>query len=129
MERLAAIFKALSDRNRLEIFQRIRSCCCGCGEADGIRSDACGEESSAGSQGAADGLASGDAGAPPADVGNSVSEIASQFDLSLSTVSHHLKELRNAGLIICEKRGQWVYCRPNPEVLKDIEGFLEDVES
>ena len=64
--------------------------------------------------------------ANPVDAGNSVSEIASQFDLSLSTVSHHLKELRNAGLIICEKRGQWVYCRPNPEVLKDIEGFLED---
>ena len=103
MERLAAIFKALSDRNRLAIFQTIRSCCCDCGVVNDSES--------------------------PGDAGNSVSDIAGHFNLSLSTVSHHLKELRNAGLIICEKRGQWVHCRPNPEVLKDIEGFLDDVES
>lgn len=122
MERLAAIFKALSDRNRLAIFQTIRSCCCGVvNDADAAVED------EAGSSEAQTRLA-GEAD-PPSDVGNSVSEIASRFDLSLSTVSHHLKELRNAGLIICEKRGQWVYCRPNPEVLKDIEGFLEDEQS
>ena len=103
MERLAAIFKALSDRNRLAIFQTIRTCCCDCGAVN-------------------------DAEAPD-DTGNSVSDIASRFDLSLSTVSHHLKELRTAGLIICEKRGQWVYCRPNPDVLKDIEEFLDEAQS
>ena len=93
---LAEIFKALSDPNRLAIFQSIRSCCCGCEVSE-------------------------------EDVGNSVSEIARNFDLSLSTVSFHLKELRNAGLIICEKRGQWVYCSPNPEVLGRIEKFVDEI--
>ena len=124
MERLAAIFKALSDRNRLAIFQTIRSCCCDCRVMNDAEAAA---DDEAGSSEVSPRLA-GEAEAP-SDVGNSVSEIASRFDLSLSTVSHHLKELRNAGLIICEKRGQWVYCRPNPEVLKDIEGFLEDEQS
>ena len=124
MERLAAIFKALSDRNRLAILQTIRSCCCDCRAVNDAKAGADDAADSAGAQPQAAGEAE-----PPSDVGNSVSDIASRFDLSLSTVSHHLKELRNAGLIICEKRGQWVYCRPNPEALKDIEGFLDDVES
>ena len=59
---------------------------------------------------------------------NSISKIAREFDLSLSTVSHHLKELRNAGLIRCEKRGQTVYCTPVPEALEEIERFLGEAE-
>jgi DNA-binding transcriptional ArsR family regulator len=54
---------------------------------------------------------------------NSVSAIASQFDLSLSTVSHHLKELRNAGLIRCERRGQHIFCSADPGVLAEIGQF------
>jgi ArsR family transcriptional regulator len=38
----------------------------------------------------------------------SVCKIASKFDMSLSTISHHMKELRNAGLIRCERRGQTI---------------------
>ena len=56
---------------------------------------------------------------------NTVSRLADQFDLSLSTVSHHLKELRMAGLIVCEKRGQTVYCAPNEEVLRKLENYLK----
>ena len=59
---------------------------------------------------------------------NSISKIAREFDLSLSTVSHHLKELRNAGLIRCEKRGQTVYCTAEPEALEVIERFLGEAE-
>ncbi len=59
---------------------------------------------------------------------NSISKIAREFDLSLSTVSHHLKELRNAGLIRCEKRGQTVYCTAEPEALEAIERFLGEGE-
>ena len=55
---------------------------------------------------------------------NSISKIAREFDLSLSTVSHHLKELRNAGLIRCEKHRQTVHCTPVPEALEAIAGFL-----
>jgi DNA-binding transcriptional ArsR family regulator len=62
------------------------------------------------------------------DAQNSISKIASEFDLSLSTVSHHLKELRNAGLIRCKKHGQTVYCTPVPEALEAIAGFLGDAE-
>ena len=54
----------------------------------------------------------------------SISKIAAEFDLTLSTVSHHIKELRNAGLIRCEKVGQTVYCTPDPATLEAIERFL-----
>ena len=66
----------------------------------------------------------GGVGIPEDQVGNTVSRIADEFEVSLSTVSHHLKELRNAGLIVCEKRGQSVHCTPNEDTLKEIEGFL-----
>ena len=92
---LAAVFKALSDPNRLAILQLLRECC----------GDSCRFE--------------------PGDEGETVSSIAERFDISLSTVSHHLKELRNAGLIDCVKRGQWVYCSPNPKVLAGLRDFLE----
>lgn len=55
---------------------------------------------------------------------NSISKIAAEFELTLSTVSHHIKELRTAGLIRCEKVGQTVYCTPDPRALKAIERFL-----
>jgi len=55
---------------------------------------------------------------------NSISRIASQFDVSLSTVSHHMKELRNAGLIHCYRRGQTTYCAPGAAALRLVEEFL-----
>jgi DNA-binding transcriptional ArsR family regulator len=55
---------------------------------------------------------------------NSISQIARQFDLSLSTVSHHIKELREAGLIRSVRRGQSVYCSVEPGVLDEIGRFL-----
>jgi DNA-binding transcriptional ArsR family regulator len=56
----------------------------------------------------------------------SISALAREFDLSLSTVSHHIKELRRAGLIRCVKRGQTVYCEPDPAALGAIEQFLRE---
>lgn len=38
-----------------------------------------------------------------------VCEITEQFDLSQSTISHHLRLLREAGLIDGERRGTWMY--------------------
>jgi ArsR family transcriptional regulator len=61
------------------------------------------------------------------DAADSLSKIAERFGLALSTVSHHVKELRNAGLIQCEKQGQTVYCRPDPEILEEVERFLQGV--
>lgn len=58
---------------------------------------------------------------------DNLSQIAERFHLSLSTVSHHVKELRNAGLITCEKRGQRLYCWVHPEVLASLEQFAKGV--
>jgi ArsR family transcriptional regulator len=54
---------------------------------------------------------------------NSLSEIAERFGLALSTVSHHVKELRDAGLIHCEKRGQKLHCWVDAAVLERLEQF------
>jgi DNA-binding transcriptional ArsR family regulator len=56
----------------------------------------------------------------------SISALAREFDLSLSTVSHHIKELRRAGLIRCVKRGQTVYCESDPAALDAIQHFLRE---
>jgi len=63
------------------------------------------------------------------EVANSISWIASRFNVSLSTVSHHIKELRNAGLIRCEKRGQTVYCSPDPELIEEVQRFMAGVKA
>jgi DNA-binding transcriptional ArsR family regulator len=52
--------------------------------------------------------------------GNTVCAIAQDFQLALSTVSHHLKELRSAGLITCERRGQQVVCAINYDTLSQV---------
>ncbi|AAZ55592.1 transcriptional regulator, ArsR family [Thermobifida fusca YX] len=40
-----------------------------------------------------------------------VCDLTAAFDLSQPTISHHLKLLRQAGLITAERRGTWVYYR------------------
>lgn len=40
----------------------------------------------------------------------------SDVGVSQPTVSHHLKKLREAGLLTSERRGTWVYCRVEPSV-------------
>ncbi|MGW2189710.1 ArsR/SmtB family transcription factor, partial [Streptomyces sp. NPDC001719] len=46
------------------------------------------------------------------------------FDLSQPTISHHLKLLREAGLIASERRGTWVYYRLLPEMTDRLAGVL-----
>jgi ArsR family transcriptional regulator len=50
---------------------------------------------------------------------------AGDFDVSGPTISHHLKVLREAGLIDGERRGTWVYYRPRPENLLQLAALLE----
>ena len=38
-----------------------------------------------------------------------VCELTTAFDLTQPTISHHLRVLREAGIIACERRGTWVY--------------------
>jgi ArsR family transcriptional regulator, arsenate/arsenite/antimonite-responsive transcriptional repressor len=46
------------------------------------------------------------------------------FHLSRSTISHHFKELENAGLITCHREGQAFNCEINEDVVDSIRSFL-----
>lgn len=52
-------------------------------------------------------------------------KVCSCMKLSRSTISHHFKELQNAGLITCEREGQQFRCRINEEVVDSIKDFLK----
>ena len=99
-EALAAVFKALGDPTRLAIFAMLRCC------DREVRIDETGQ-------------------CCPANA-LSVGEVCCCFGQSMSTVSHHLKELRLAGLIRTEKRGRWIYCSVNPAALDHIRQFLDE---
>jgi len=53
-----------------------------------------------------------------------VCDLTSAFDLSQPTISHHLKVLREAGLVDSERRGTWVYYRLVPAALERMAGLL-----
>jgi ArsR family transcriptional regulator, arsenate/arsenite/antimonite-responsive transcriptional repressor len=98
-EALAAVFKALGDPTRLRIFEFLRRC------NRELEIDEAGQCRPAGAL--------------------SVGEVCCRLDQSMSTVSHHLRELRLAGLIRTEKRGRWIYCSINAAGLALIAEFLE----
>jgi ArsR family transcriptional regulator len=56
-----------------------------------------------------------------------VCEIQAAFDLAQPTISHHLKVLREAGLVECERRGTWMYYRLRREALKRLVAALLDL--
>jgi ArsR family transcriptional regulator len=53
-----------------------------------------------------------------------VCELTPLFDVSQPTVSHHLKVLRDAGLIGVERRGLWAYYYVIPDASKELERWL-----
>jgi ArsR family transcriptional regulator, arsenate/arsenite/antimonite-responsive transcriptional repressor len=53
-----------------------------------------------------------------------VCELVPLFDLSQPTVSHHLKVLREAGIVGSERRGLWAYYYVNHEALEELGGWL-----
>lgn len=53
-----------------------------------------------------------------------VCDISAGITVSQPTVSHHLKVLRNAGLLASERRGSWVYYRVIPEALQQLSTLL-----
>lgn len=96
--RLARIFKALSNEQRLKIFRKL----CEWQQAKGR--------------------------AQPADeccgVDRGFSRICCCVQVSPSTVSHHFKELQQAGLITVERTGQSFVCTVNPEAIDAVRDFL-----
>lgn len=95
LEKYAEIFKALSNPNRLRIFLQLVSCC-----------------------------KPGTTCETDAEFRKGAGEIGQNLEIAPSTVSHHLKELRRAGIIRTERRGKNVDCWIDPDILKDLSGFF-----
>jgi ArsR family transcriptional regulator len=53
-----------------------------------------------------------------------VCELVPLFDLSQSTVSHHLKVLRGAGIVGSKREGLWAYYFVIPEALEELAAWL-----
>jgi len=54
-----------------------------------------------------------------------VCDLTGFFDVSEPTISHHLKALREAGLVTSERRASWVYYRVVPEALSGLSALLD----
>ncbi|MGH3664340.1 MAG: ArsR/SmtB family transcription factor [Micromonosporaceae bacterium] len=54
-----------------------------------------------------------------------VCELTAAFTVSGPTISHHLKVLREARLIDCQRRGTWVYYWVIPAKLADLSRLLD----
>lgn len=54
-----------------------------------------------------------------------VCDISDGFDVTQPTISHHLKVLREAGLLSSERRGSWVYYRVEPAALQQLSTLLD----
>jgi ArsR family transcriptional regulator, arsenate/arsenite/antimonite-responsive transcriptional repressor len=54
-----------------------------------------------------------------------VCDLTGPFDVSQPTISHHLKVLREAGLVGSERRGTWVYYWVRPPALAMLSSLLQ----
>ena len=105
------IFKALSNEQRLKIFMMIyKNCCSPEGSVVGSEFKFKDETSCCSIKGG---------------VEKAFTKICDCMNLSRSTISHHFKELQNAGLITCEREGQNYRCNINEEVVDSIKDFLK----
>lgn len=52
-----------------------------------------------------------------------VCEIEKHFNLGQPTISHHLRVLRQAGIVSSERRGTWVYYSVAPAALETFRAF------
>lgn len=96
VQRYSEIFKALSNPHRLKIFLRLVSCC-GPGTVWTVEA----QESA------------------------SVGDLAKDLGIVASTVSHHIKELRQAGLIKMRRAGQKIECWVDAEIIKELGEFFK----
>jgi ArsR family transcriptional regulator len=57
------------------------------------------------------------------------SKACDMLSVSRSTVSHHIKELEDSGLLSCERQGQSVCCQVDAAALKELREFLSVLEA
>ena len=99
IDELAGTFKALSNPQRLKIFLALASCCPpGCCVSD------------------------------PCTMRRCVGELGENLDLAPSTVSHHLKELRQAGLMNVERRGKRIECWLSEEAIAKVAALFANTQ-
>lgn len=92
---LPAMFKALSNPNRLLIFQRLLNCCdLGSACSSDVVSGFC------------------------------VGELGENIAVAPSTLSHHIKELQRAGLIKTQRNGKNIECFVDPGKVKILKEFF-----
>jgi ArsR family transcriptional regulator, arsenate/arsenite/antimonite-responsive transcriptional repressor len=99
IEKFADMFKALSNPNRLRLFMRLVTCCRP-GTVTSISADT-------ESEGCA-----------------CVGELGRDLNIAASTISHHMKELRQAGLVRMERRGQRIECWIDPATIVNLQEFF-----
>lgn len=89
------MFRALSNPNRLKIFLRLVKCC-----GNSRRT------------------------APHEEVCSCVGELGRDLGIAASTLSHHVKALRQAGLINMERNGQQTECWIESSTLTALSAFF-----
>ena len=96
---LTVIFKALSDKNRLKILEHIHSqkLKCSLNNEGECKDKTC------------------------------IKDLSSCLKISMPTISHHVKELSNAGLITTKKKGRWSYLEIDSKNLKKADKFLSSL--
>ncbi len=95
IDRFSAVFSALSNPHRLQIYT-ILSGCCSPGSACNMDAvTAC-----------------------------CVGELGNELDIAASTLSHHLKELSRAGLIHMQRDGKQIICSVNSEMLNELRQYF-----
>ncbi len=53
-----------------------------------------------------------------------VTDIIDSLKIGAPTISHHIKELANAGLISTEKKGKFLVCKVNEELVEEVNRIL-----
>ena len=98
LEWISRAFGALSNPNRARMFQQLRNKELECDD--------------------------GGQGCSFSDRCCNVGELASTLEITPATVSHHLKELSRAGLVMATRRGRFIYCSVNEQAVARLDAFL-----
>ena len=53
--------------------------------------------------------------------------ILAKFNITQPTLSYHMKMLCECGLVIGRKQGKWIYYSLNPELMRRLRDFLDEL--